>query len=77
MARYLLDTDAVIDYLMGIPSSLAQIQELHARGETLCVCAVVIAEVYAGLLPKHQKPAKELRPEGVPPGGSVPGPIGP
>ncbi len=60
MARYLLDTDAIIDYFFGIPSTVALIQDLHARGETLCVCDVVIAEVYAGLHPEHREPAEQF-----------------
>ena len=60
MARYLLDTDAIIDYLLGIPSSVTLIQNLHDRAETLCVCDVVIAEVFAGLRPPHRAAAEEL-----------------
>jgi hypothetical protein len=60
MARYLLDTDAVIDYLFGISSSVALIQGLHDRGDTLCVCDIVIAEVYAGLRPEHRQTAEQL-----------------
>lgn len=60
MARYLLDTDAVIDYLMGIPASVSLIQELHGKGDSLCVCDVVIAEVYAGLRPQDREKAHTL-----------------
>ena len=60
MARYLLDTDAIIDYLFGIPASVALIQGLHERGDTLCVCDVVIAEVHAGLRPQHREAAEKL-----------------
>ena len=60
MARCLLDTDAIIDYLSGIPSSVTLIQDLHERGDTLCVCDVVIAEVYAGLRPNHREAAEKL-----------------
>ena len=60
MARYLLDTDAIIDYLLGIPSSVALIQDVHERGDTLCVGDVVIAEVYAGLRPRHRDAAEKL-----------------
>ena len=61
MARFLLDTDAIIDYLLGIPSSVTLIQDLHERGDTLCVCDVVIAEVYAGLRPQHREAAEMLQ----------------
>lgn len=60
MALYLLDTDAIIDYLLGVSSSVTLIQDLHDRGDTLCVCEVVIAEVYAGLRPQHREAAEEL-----------------
>ena len=60
MGRYLLDTDAIIDYLLGIPGSVTLIQEIHERGDTLCVCDVVIAEVYAGLRPNHREAAEKL-----------------
>ena len=60
MGRYLLDTDAVIDYLLGIPSSVSLIQDLHERDDVLCVCDVVVAEVYAGLRPQHRAAAEQL-----------------
>ncbi len=50
MTRHLLDADAVIEYLAGQPGTTALLQRLNAQGETLCVCDVVIAEVYSGLL---------------------------
>ncbi|MBI2912277.1 MAG: PIN domain-containing protein [Chloroflexi bacterium] len=51
MARYLLDSDAVIDYLKSVPASVALLQDLDARGEFLCLCSVVVAEVWSGLRP--------------------------
>ncbi len=60
MAKYLLDTDALIDYLKGVSSSVALIQELHRRGDLLCACDVVIAEVYAGLRPGDRDKAQRL-----------------
>ncbi len=60
MALYLLDTDAIIDYLLGFPSSVSLVQGLHERGDTLCVCDVVTAEVYAGLRPQHREVAEKL-----------------
>lgn len=60
MASYLLDTDAIIDYLFGIPSSVALLQGLQSKGDLLCVCDVVTAEVYAGLKPEHREPAERL-----------------
>ncbi len=60
MARHLLDTDAIIDYLVGVPASVALIQELFQRGDLLCVGAVGIAEVYAGLRPADHEKAQAL-----------------
>lgn len=44
-----MDTDAVIDFLKGVPSTIALVRELNQRGDELCVCGVVVAETYAGL----------------------------
>jgi len=60
MARYLLDTDAIIDYLRGFQPTVNLIRQLHDRGDTLCVCDVVVAEVYAGLRPQHRDAAERL-----------------
>jgi len=60
MSRYLLDSDAVINYLRGIVESVTFIQELHGRGEDLCVCDIVIAEVFSGLLPEHREAGERL-----------------
>lgn len=60
MARYLLDTDAVIDYLKGFAPSISLIQDLHNQGNFLCVCDVVIAEIYSGLKPNDRKKAARL-----------------
>jgi tRNA(fMet)-specific endonuclease VapC len=54
MTHYLLDTDSVIDYLAGQPDTIALLQDLNAQGETLCVCDVVVAEVYSGLLQRDR-----------------------
>ena len=60
MALYLLDTDAVIDFFKGFPSTVKLIQQLFQQGETLCTCAVVMAEVYAGLDPTERSQGQEL-----------------
>ena len=51
MARYLLDADVVIDWLLGFPSSVALVKDLHERGESLCTSAVVVAEIHSGVRP--------------------------
>ena len=60
MVRYLLDTDAIIDYLTGIQTSVSLIRNFHQRGDLLCVCDVVIAEVYAGLRPQDRGKVQRL-----------------
>ena len=60
VALYLLDTDAVIDFFKGFPSTVALIQDLFHQGETLYTCAVVVAEVYAGLKPTERDRGQEL-----------------
>jgi hypothetical protein len=60
MAYYLLDTDAIIDYLAGVASSVKLIQDLHNQGDLLCVCDVVVAEVHSGLRPQDREKAEKL-----------------
>jgi predicted nucleic acid-binding protein len=60
VALYLLDTNAVIDFFKGFPSTVELIQQLFRQGETLCTCAVVMAEVYAGLNPTERSRGEEL-----------------
>jgi predicted nucleic acid-binding protein len=56
----LLDADAVIDYLNGIASTADLIDDLFRQDEVLCTCDVVIAEVYAGLLPAERQNGRTL-----------------
>lgn len=49
MSLTLLDTDGVIDWLKNHDPSVRFIRSLFARGDTLCTCDIVLAEVYAGL----------------------------
>jgi predicted nucleic acid-binding protein len=51
MAYFLIDTDAVIDYLRGIHDSIAMLKSVHDREDELCVCGVVVAEVFADIRP--------------------------
>jgi predicted nucleic acid-binding protein len=62
MTRYLLDTDAIIDYLGGIASTVAFLQQLDAQGDLLCSCDIVIGEFHAGLLPKDRPAAQAWLP---------------
>ena len=49
MALFLLDSDAVIDWINEFLPSKALIDELVDRDEVLATCDVVLTEVYAGL----------------------------
>lgn len=61
--RYLLNADAVIGYLNGVPSALRLFSELYRQGNTLCTCAMVMTEVYTGLTPiELERGDKLLRP---------------
>lgn len=60
MTHYLLDSDCVIDFLGGIAPTVELVQRLEAQGHMLCTCGVVVAEVHAGLLPRHQSRGERL-----------------
>ena len=60
MTRYLLDADAIIDFYRGFPDTVELIQSLYQQGETLCTCAVVVVEVYAGLAPAEREQGEVL-----------------
>ena len=49
MAYYLLDSDALIDYLKGIESTITMIDGLVEQGEITCACAVTLTESMSGL----------------------------
>ena len=54
VARYLLDTTALIDLSKGITAVQARIKELVASGAELGVCAVNVAEFVAGVPPAER-----------------------
>ena len=60
MSRYLLDSDAIIDYLKGVATTIELIHQLGRQGHQLCTCDVVECEVYAGLPPAHRDRAEPL-----------------
>jgi predicted nucleic acid-binding protein len=41
-----------MDHLAGYPPTVGLLRTLHDSGEELCVCSVVVAEVYSGLRPE-------------------------
>jgi predicted nucleic acid-binding protein len=60
VARYLVDTDVIIDYLNRLPAARSVLTRLVSDGDTLCTCDVVLAEVYAGLETQALPAATEL-----------------
>lgn len=54
MARHLLDTTALIDYSKKREPAYSRIVALIAAEEDLGVCAVNVAEFYAGLRPEQR-----------------------
>lgn len=62
MADYLLDSDAVVDYLRRYQPTALLIQDLMLRGEHLATCDVVLAEIYSGLHPWQEALAAEFLP---------------
>ena len=59
MSRYLLDTDAVVDYLKGVASTITLIQQLGQQGHQLSTCDVVVCEVHTGLASPQQRSQAE------------------
>jgi predicted nucleic acid-binding protein len=49
MPLFLLDSDALIDYLNGYSPTMDLIHELEARDETLCVNSVSVGEALSGV----------------------------
>lgn len=54
MARYLLDTNEIIDLLRGDEEALAAYERLLAQGDVPCCCAAIAAEVWAGAHSEEQ-----------------------
>lgn len=54
MRRYLLDTDAIVDFSRDREPVASRILEMIDGGDEIGVCAVVVAEFYSGLLPQER-----------------------
>jgi predicted nucleic acid-binding protein len=54
VAKYLLDTTALIDHLRGRAPVVALLESLVRDGHQLGVCPVNVAELYAGLSPPER-----------------------
>ncbi len=54
MTRYILDTTALIDFSKAHEPAHARIQQMIDAGDELAVCAINVAEFYAGLPPAQR-----------------------
>jgi predicted nucleic acid-binding protein len=54
MTRYLLDTTGLIDFSKGHEPASSRIMRMIEGGDEVGVCAVVVAEFYAGLSPEQR-----------------------
>jgi predicted nucleic acid-binding protein len=55
VARYLLDTSALIDYSNGVSRAVLTIDSMFAAGDWLAVCDVVVAEFMTGIAPQDRE----------------------
>lgn len=53
MTRYLLDTDALIDFSKGVEPATSAILGWIDGEDLVAVCPISVAEFFAGLLPDH------------------------
>ena len=54
MTRCLLDTTALIDFSKGRQPASSRILRMFEAGDEVGVCAIVVAEFYAGLVPEQR-----------------------
>jgi predicted nucleic acid-binding protein len=60
MARFLLDTDVIVDILNQQPRALQFLQRVSEINDSICVCTVVLAEIYSGLGERQTPRAENL-----------------
>jgi len=60
MAKYLLDTTVIIDYLRGKDKIVKLIRKLFFEGSLLGCCPINIIEVYAGMKEKEREVTEEF-----------------
>ncbi len=60
MPSYLLDTTVLIDYLRGHTEVRARFHALAEQGHELGICAISVAEVFAGLREKDREATASL-----------------
>jgi predicted nucleic acid-binding protein len=59
VATYLLDTNALVDWLGGVRSVTNILEELSIGDNVFSVCCVSIAEFYSGLA-DHERPRADI-----------------
>lgn len=59
MPGFLLDSSVLIDYLRANPEVVAKLNALAAANEALGVCAINVAEVFAGMREPEQSVTEE------------------
>jgi predicted nucleic acid-binding protein len=60
VTRVLIDSTCVVDVLRGRPGAIERLRLLEAEGAEPLTCAIVAAEVSAGLLPRERDAAAFL-----------------
>jgi predicted nucleic acid-binding protein len=58
MARYLLDTNILVDYSKGVGAVVARMQAWAASNDDIGICGVQIAEYFAGIAPNDRRAAR-------------------
>src|SRR5262245_60805710 len=58
MARYLLDSNVLIDYSKGVGVVVARLQAWATGGDDLGICGVQIAEYFAEIAPADRRAAR-------------------
>jgi len=60
MAKYLIDTDVLIDHLRGYPQARAYLEERHKEGDLLDCSVITRAELFSGLRPGEEGQVRAL-----------------
>lgn len=60
MAKFLIDTDILIDHLRGYPQARAYLEERHKKGDLLYCSVITRAELFSGLRPGEEERVRAL-----------------
>ncbi len=58
MARYLLDTNVLVDYSKGVSAVVAQLQAWATGNNDVGICGMQVAEYYSGIAPADRREAR-------------------